>query len=165
MEIDLLKNHQQHIHTLAGWFKAESPDYFRDKSLEAIAEEQFKSRLNDSRLPISFIAYEAEIPVGTIALLEWSVTTHKHLCPWLGGLHVRPEFRHRGVGTRLVRRGAEKATDMGFEYLYAGISKAEEHYISQGWEILEKTIYYGKPLYILRLKLANGAIQPRAHLS
>lgn len=158
MKIDLLKNHQQHILTLASWFKEESPDYFRGKSLEAIAKDQFISRLNDNVLPISFIAYEGELPVGTIALSEASVTTHTHLSPWLAGLHVHPKFRHKGVGAKLVRAGMEKAFDLGFDCLYAGVSQAEDHYISQGWEIFEKVVYYGKPLSILKLNLVNGEV-------
>jgi GNAT superfamily N-acetyltransferase len=158
MKIDLLKNHQQHIPTLARWFKEESPDYFQDKSLEDVAQDQFMSRLNDDVLPVSFIAYEAELPVGTIALLEASVTTHDHLTPWLGGLHVHPEFRHRGIGSKLVQAGIEKAIALGFDYLYAGVSSAEDHYIARGWEIFEKLSYHGKPLSILRLDLVKGEV-------
>ncbi len=97
MEIDLLKKHQQHILTLASWFKEESPDYFKDKSLDDIAREQFVLRLNDDVLPASFIAYEGELPINTVALLPESITTHKHLNPWLDGLHVHPEYRHIGL--------------------------------------------------------------------
>lgn len=155
MKIDLLKNHRQHILTLAGWFKEASPDYFKDNSLDAIANEQFVSRLNDNTLPISFIAYEDEIPIGTVALLLESITTHKHLSPWLGGLHVHPEYRHKGIGSKLVRAGLEKAIVLGFDYVYAGVSKAEDHYISQGWEMYEKVVYYEKPLSILRRHLVT----------
>ncbi len=121
MKIDLLKYHQQHIPTQASWFKEESSDYFKDQSLEAVARDHFISRLNEHVLPISFIAYEGDYPVGTVALLEESVTTHKHLSPWLGGLHVHPKFRHQGVGARLVQAVVEKALALGFECLYAGV--------------------------------------------
>ncbi|MGB9180587.1 MAG: GNAT family N-acetyltransferase [Pyrinomonadaceae bacterium] len=153
MKIDLLKNHQQHIPILASWFKEASPDYFKDKSPDAIADEQFASRLNDNILPISFLAYEDEIPIGTVALLLESITTHKHLSPWLSGLHVHPEYRHKGIGLKLVQTVLEKATTLGFDSIYIGISKAEEHYIAQGWEVFEKVIFYGKPLTILRRNL------------
>jgi GNAT superfamily N-acetyltransferase len=153
MKIDLLMNHRQHIPTLAGWFKEDSPEYFKDQSLETIAEEHFASRLNEDTLPISFLAYVDEVPVGTVALLAESVTTHQHLSPWLGGLFVHPEYRHQGVGLKLVRAGLEKARVLGFDSVYAGISQAEEHYISQGWEVFERVIYYEKPLSILRRSL------------
>ena len=159
MKIDLLKHHQQHILTLASWFKEASPDYFKDQSLEAIAQEHFVSRLNDNTLPISFIAYEGEIPIGTVALLLESVTTHKHLSPCLGGLHVHPEYRHKGIGSKLVQAGLEKAIALGFDCVYAGISKAEDHYISQGWEVFAKVIYCETPLSILRRHLIFNSAQ------
>lgn len=155
MKIDLLKNHPQHIPTLASWFKEDSPDYFRDQSLAEIAAEHFASRLNDDVLPVSFLAYEDEIPLGTVALLAESVTTHKHLSPWLGGLYVHPAYRHKGIGSKLVRAGLEKAVALGFGSIYAGVSRAEQHYLSQGWEVFSRVTYYEKPLSILRRKLIN----------
>ena len=158
MKIALLKNHQQHIPTLASWFKEASPDYFKDVSLEAIANEHFVSRLNDNTLPISFLAYENEIPMGTVALLPESVTTHQHLSPWLGGLHVHPEYRHKGIGSKLVQAGLDKAIVLGYDWVYGGVSTAEGHYITQGWEVYEKVIYCEKPLSILRRRLVNGEV-------
>ena len=158
MKIDLLKDHQQHIPTLAGWFKEEWPDYFQGQSLEAIAEAQFASRLNDRTLPMSLLAYENEYPVGTVALLQESITTHKHLGPWLGGLYVHPSYRHKGVGSELVRAGLGRAQGLGFDCIYAGVSKAEDHYVSQGWEVTERVIYFDKPLTILRRDLTDGEV-------
>jgi GNAT superfamily N-acetyltransferase len=158
MKIDLLKYHPQHIPALAAWFKAESPEYFQNQSLEQIAHENFVARLNDEVLPISFLAHEGASPIGTVALLEESITTHRHLQPWVAGLHVDPAFRHRGVGMSLVQAAVERAIALGFPCLYAGISRAEEHYLARGWEVFEKVMYYGKPLSIIRLDLARGAV-------
>lgn len=158
MNIDLLKYHPQHIPTLAAWFKAESPDYFRGWSLEEIARQHFTSRLNEDALPISFLAHEGNSAVGTVALLVESISTHRHLRPWVGGLHVHPAFRHRGVGTNLVRAAAVKATALGHVCVYAGISEAREHYLARGWEVVEEVRYYGKELSIIRLKLADGEV-------
>jgi predicted N-acetyltransferase YhbS len=158
MKIDLLKEHRQHIPTLAGWFKEEWPDYFEGQSLEAIAEAQFVTRLNDRALPVSLLAYEDEHPMGTVALLPESITTHTHLSPWLGGLYVHPSYRHKGVGSKLVQAGLERALGLGFGCIYAGISKAEDHYLSQGWEVTERVIYYEKPLTILRRDLTDDEV-------
>lgn len=158
MKIDLLKYHQRHIPTLARWFKEEWSEYFADQPLDTIAEEQFVSRLNDSILPISFLAHENEIPIGTVALLPESVTTHKHLSPWLGGLYVHQEYRHKGIGSKLVEAGIEKAIVLGFDCIYAGISKAEDHYISQGWQISERVLYCDKPLSVLRRDLIKNEV-------
>lgn len=159
MKIDLLKHHPQHISVLARWFKEDSPDYFKDQSIETIAHEHFLPRLNEDVLPISFIAHENEAAVGTIAVLTESITTHKHLAPWLGGLYVRQDFRHRGIGSKLVHAAIETAFALGHERLYAGVGrKAEQLYVSQGWEVCERVIYYEEPLSILRLDLSAGVV-------
>lgn len=163
MNIDLLKYHPQHIPVLARWFKEESPDYFKDQSVETIASEHFISRLNADVLPISFIAYQNEAPVGTVALLTESITTHRHLAPWLGALHVHPAFRHQGAGSKLVRAAVERARALGYERLYAGVGKAEGHYVAQGWEVCERVVYYQKPLSILRLDLGRGVVTSTIH--
>jgi GNAT superfamily N-acetyltransferase len=149
--IDYLVNHQAHASTLASWFMAEHPDFFANSSLSDVVREHFESRLNTDSLPISFIALTGEQEaVGTIALLVESVTTHTHLSPWLGGLHVHPEFRHRGIGMSLLAYGLKKAGELGFDGVYAGISRAEERYIADGWRVLERVMYCGKPLSVMR---------------
>ncbi|HEY0321242.1 MAG TPA: GNAT family N-acetyltransferase [Pyrinomonadaceae bacterium] len=153
MRIDYLANHQRHIQTLASWFKAENQDFFARSSLSDVAREHFESRLNTASLPISFIALVDGEPVGTIALLVESVTTHTHLSPWLGGLHVHPEFRHRGIGMALVAHGLKKALELGMEGVYAGISRAEARYVSEGWRVEERVMYCGKPLCVMKYDL------------
>lgn len=130
--------------------------------MEDVAREHFESRLKTDSLPISFIALVDSSPVGTIALLVESVTTHTHLTPWLGCLHVRDDFRHKGIGMSLVSHGLKKAAALGFSVVYAGISRAEERYVSDGWRVEERVIYCGKPLSVmsydlLRARAAEGA--------
>lgn len=148
--IDYLSNHREHILTLASWLKAANPDFFADSSLSDVAREHFESRLHTDSLPISFIALANGDAVGTIALLVESVTTHTHLRPWLGALHVRADFRHRGIGMALVAHSLKKAAELGFKGVYIGISSAEDRYIAAGWRVEERVIYCGKPLCILR---------------
>jgi GNAT superfamily N-acetyltransferase len=150
MRIDYLLYHQGHIPTLASWFKALNVEFFINQSLNDVAREHFESRLNTDSLPISFIALAGEQAAGTIALLIKSVTTHTHLTPWLGGLHVHPEFRHKGLGMSLVAHGLKKAVELGFDCVYAGISQAEERYVADGWRVLERVTYCGKPLSVMR---------------
>ena len=150
VRIDYLVNHHEHILTLAGWFKAQDSDFFAQSSLSEIAREHFESRLNTDALPISFIALDALQPIGTIALLIESVTTHTHLSPWLGALYVLPEFRHRGIGMSLVAHAMSKAQGLGLSSVYAGVSRAEQRYIAEAWRVHERVVYHGKPLCILR---------------
>lgn len=153
VRIDYLANHREHIPALASWFKAHDRDFLATSSLSDVARDHFESRLNTDSLPISFIALVDDLPVGTIALLVESVTTHTHLSPWLGGLHVHPDYRHQGIGVSLVAHGLKRAQELGFDGVYAGIGRAEERYISDGWRVTERVMYCGKPLCIMRYGL------------
>lgn len=148
--IDYLVNHRSHIPRLAAWLMDASPEFFAGYALSEVARDHFEGRLNIDSLPISFIALDDDVPVGTIALLSESITTHTHLTPWLGALYVSPEFRHRGTAMSLVAHALEKGREMGFESVYVGISRAEERYMAEGWRMHERTIYCGKPLCILK---------------
>jgi predicted N-acetyltransferase YhbS len=159
LQIDYLVNHREHIPTLAAWFMAHSPEFFRNASLSDVEREHFKSRLNTDSLPISFIALKDSLAVGTIALLVESVTTHTHLSPWLGGLHVHPQYRHRGIGMSLVAHALKKAGALGFKRVYAGISSAEERYEADGWRVRERVIYCGKPLAVMSYEFASAGAE------
>src|SRR3712207_5391008 len=150
VRIDYLANHQGHISTLASWFKAHDAEYFARSSLTDVAREHFESRLNRDSLPISFVALTNGLPVGTIALLISSITTHTHLSPWLGALHVRRDYRHQGIGMSMVAHALKRARELGFDGVYAGISSAEDRYISDGWRVTERVMYCGKPMSIMR---------------
>lgn len=153
MRIDYLANHQKHIPALASWLKAHDAEFFAGSSLSDVARNHFESRLNTDSLPMSFIALMDGVPVGTIALLVSSVTTHTHLSPWLGALYVSPDYRHRGIGMRLVTHALNEARELGFDGVYAGISRAEDRYISAGWRVTERVTYCGKPLSVMRYEL------------
>lgn len=150
LKVDYLVNHQEHIPLLASWFKTQNPEFFAHSTLTDIARAHFETRLNRDALPISFIAMMDGSPVGTIALLPESVTTHTHLTPWLAGLHVHTDFRHQGIGMALVAHGLEKASELGFACVYAGIGGAEESYGRQGWRTVERVSYCEKPLSIMK---------------
>lgn len=153
VRIDYLVNHRRHIPALASWFKAHDADFFADSSLSDVAREHFESRLNTDTLPISFIALVDDLPVGTIALLTESVTTHTHLRPWLGALYVHTDYRHQGIGMRLVAHALERARELGFDGVHAGVSRSEDRYISGGWSVRERVLYHGKPLSVMRYEL------------
>lgn len=161
VKIDYLANQREHIPTLASWLKAENADFFAGSSLSDVARDHFESRLNTDSLPISFIALADGLAVGTIALLVESVTTHTHLSPWLGALHVRPDLRHRGIGISLVARALMKAAELGINTVYAGISSAEARYVAEGWRVRERVIYCGKPLSIISYDLQAEATPDR----
>jgi predicted N-acetyltransferase YhbS len=157
MKIDYLAEHPEFIPTLSKWFLREWRDFYGDKSWEVVAE-TFYERLNRSRLPLSLVAFEDGSPFGTISLLEESISTHKHLAPWLGGLYVCEEQRRHGIGRQLIEAGVGEARKLRIEQLFIGIRRAEDYYMKLGWKIAERTNYYAEDIIIMRLDLGSSEV-------
>jgi len=151
-KIDYLAEHPDFIPTLSKWFLREWRDFYGDKSWEAVAETFYK-RLNRNRIPLSLVAFEDGDPLGTISLLEESISTHPHLAPWLGGLYVCEAERQRGIGRQLIEAGRAEAGKLGIGQIFIGIRKAEDYYLKLGWKIVERTHYHDEDIIIMQLDL------------
>jgi predicted N-acetyltransferase YhbS len=152
MKIDYLANHPGFIPTLSKWFLREWRDFYGDKTWEDVAE-TFYERLNRDSIPLSLVAFEEQHPFGTISLLEESISTHKHLTPWLGGLYVCEEKRHQGIGRQLIEADVGEARKLRVERVFIGIRKAENYYKKLGWQVVEGANYQGEDITIMRLDL------------
>lgn len=152
MKIEYLADHPNLIPTLARWFMEASPDYYTDKTLEDVVA-TFAPRLNRGRVPLALVALENKEPLGTVSLLEESISTHTHLTPWLAGLHVAKSRRHQGIATKLIEALIKEAAAINIKTMYIGISRAEDFYTARGWQTVDKIVYYDKPLTIMQLRL------------
>ena len=155
MKIDYLAEHPDFIPTFSKWFLREWRDFYGDKSWEVVAETFYK-RLNRNRIPLSLVAFEDDSPFGTISLLEESISTHKHLTPWLGGLYVCEEQRRHGIGKQLIEAAVGEARKLGIEQLFIGIRRAEDYYMKLGWKFVERTTYHEEEIIIMRLDLGSS---------
>lgn len=68
--------------------------------------DHIRARMNADRIPMTVVAWDGEEPVGTAALTEHDMETHRELSPWLGGVYVIPPARRSGVASALVRNQA-----------------------------------------------------------
>jgi hypothetical protein len=69
--------------------------------------DHIRTRMNRDRIPTAVVALdEVAAPVGTAALTEHDMETHRELSPWLGGVYVIPASRlyeRRGRSLRQAR--------------------------------------------------------------
>lgn len=144
MDIRYLADFAEAIPQLAAWFRAEWPDEVGDD-----AEERFLRCTNTSRVPIGFVAVEDGRPIGTVQLLSTSVSSHRHLGPWIGGLYVANDWRHQGIATRLIDRVLGTAAQLGTAKVYIGITAAREYYENRGWIYEEEGDANGEPVLVL----------------
>lgn len=158
LSIGLLADHPEALGELERWFVREWEPYYGPKG-PGDARRDLAERLQRDRIPLALVAHWDGVLCGTAGLCPVSITTHRHLTPWLAALVVAPEHRGRGIGGRLVRAVEERARDLGFRSLYVGTSAQDpgarrggdpHFYLSRGWELLETTPYFTGRVSILR---------------
>lgn len=145
LRIELLADHPQAIPILREWFEREWAPYYGPDG-PGDANKDLQDSCNRDRLPVTLVALSNGEICGTTALKTESISTHKHLTPWLAALLVRTEFRRRGIAERLIAAIEEKARQLGFHHIYVGIGEGsgtpESALRKRGWEFVEKGPYF-----------------------
>jgi len=151
MQIINLKEVPGHLETLANWHHEQWSYLNPDRAL-AERIEKMQSHLTPEFIPTTFVAADQEL-FGSAAIIECDMDTRKELSPWLASVFVAPEFRRRGIGSKLVLHVMEKAKDNKIKTLHLYTPDREEFYKWLGWSKLEKTDYHGYPVTIMSVSL------------
>src|SRR2546421_2679994 len=107
--------------------------------------DHIRTRMNADRVPMTVVALDdGGLPVGTAALTEDDMETHRELCPWLGGVYVIPPARRRGVASTLIRYLRARAAAFGIRDLYLYTNGAEGLYQQLDWRLLSREPYMGR---------------------
>ena len=147
-QIAYLADHPDTVPTLADWFTNEWKEYFGGRNSTRV-ELYFEEHLNRDRLPLTLVALEDSEVIGTVALKNESIDSHRHFRPWLAGLYVAPPKRRKGVGTSLVNALVEQAGRLEFNEIFVGTSE-RGIYLSLGWRHIDETRQRGQQIGILR---------------
>ncbi len=155
-QIELLADHPEAIPILEEWFEREWAPYYGPEG-PGDAQKDLLDSCNRDKLPVALVALSQGKVCGTAALKAESVSTHRHLTPWLAALLVAPEYRRRGVGKQLIAAIEKKARQFGFDCLYVGTGKGsgtpESLLRVGGWELVEKSLYFVSEVSIFRKSL------------
>jgi len=126
----------------------------REQTLEDSLK-NYRERMNTDRLPLTLVALHAGELVGMVSLKFHDMDTRPDLDPWLGGLLVLPEWRNRGVGTMLMRRATGEACRLDVPRLYLWTHSAEGLYHKLGWQVVERSHYFGKEAVVMQIDLGG----------
>ena len=136
----------------------------RQQTLEHSVK-NYRERMNTDRLPLTLVAVRGASRtgagpavnrgelVGMVSLKFHDMDTRPDLDPWLGGLLVLPEWRKRGVGTMLMHRATEETRRLNVPRLYLWTHSAERLYHKLGWQVVERTNYFGKEVVVMQIDL------------
>lgn len=135
------------------WHDSIGQKWRPDVSIAQI-EAKLHDHLNKDALPLTYVAFAGEEPIGMCTLTSNDGLKSK-LMPWLSSVCVRPDYRKRGIGKLLTQMAKEKAHKMGFEKLYLFIFDPEiaNWYINDGWQKIEESAFQDKPVIIMEIKI------------
>lgn len=154
IQIESLAGHPERIDELVSWFAAEWPDY-ADRVGRAAIRESFENPHEPRALPQIWIAAHGSECLGTIALREsWDVGSSRRT-PWLAGLYVRPEYRERGVGGRLVTHLVLQSGGLGYTSLFAGLRRRSSIFSEEVWPRVEELNLDGDFITIVERPLGS----------
>ena len=173
--IDYLANRPELLEELArlSWKEWREIYQQRDQTLEH-CRKNYQERMNTDRLPLTMVALHGGPPspgygaainrerarsplIGMVSLKFHDMDTQPDLDPWLGGLLVLPEWRNRGIGTMLTQRAVDEARRLDISRLYLWTPSAERLYAKLGWQVVERTQYFGKDAVVMARDLSQAA--------
>ena len=97
-------------------------------------------RQNFDNEPILFalVAHYQGTFLGTASVIASDLDSRPQYTPWIAAVWVDPTYRSNGVGAALVRTGAEKAQDLGFDPVYlCALPSKHGFYERLGWRLVE----------------------------
>ena len=147
-----LADHPEAIPVLRRWFEMEWAAYYGPGG-PGDAEQDLVAYSSRRKLPVGLIAFYDDQLGGIAALKAHSISTHTHLGPWAAAGLVLPQFRGRGVGSRLLRALEEVAKGFGYSTIYCGTATAIGLLERNGWQFMERVRYDGEDVSIYQKAL------------
>lgn len=133
----MLKEHPKHIDTIIDWLNNEFGNDNSKNFYKGIIEHS----LIDNQLPITFIAIENGVLLGTVGIWRADLLSRQEIYPWLSALIVNPNFRKKGIGEKLQKYALDYCDSMGYSevFLYTDLAG---YYEKSGWIAFDKAYEY-----------------------
>ncbi|WP_028373930.1 GNAT family N-acetyltransferase [Legionella lansingensis] len=148
--IDFLKYHPECIASLANiWHEVLGKIWLPDVPIARV-EDNLHNHLNSEQLPLTFVAFHNDKPVGMCSLRE-NDGIRPDLTPWLGSLVVSPPYQKQGIARILIDRIKAKAAEMDFKtlYLFAFDATIPDYYARLGWTTIAEDEFKGHPVTVM----------------
>ena len=147
---NLIEDPQQ-LETLAEWHHAEW-SYFNPEESISQRITRMQAYLNNDFIPSTFIATDSEL-LGSAAIIKNDMETKPQLSPWLASVYITPQYRNKGIGTRLVQHSMAMAQSNNIDKLYLLTPGQKSFYEKLGWHILSEEMYHGYRVSVMQVTL------------
>ncbi len=111
-----------------------------------------KSLCSFATLPVTFVAFDGSIPIGTARIFENEMADRPHYNPWFAYCYVLPEYRNQGVARSLYNERMNYCLRNRIDQPYLYTSVLEAAYLKRGWEVIERRTWFSREVAILRAR-------------
>jgi GNAT superfamily N-acetyltransferase len=140
MRIENLADHPDLMLELAALHCEFFARFKPDMTPESRAE-QLDARSRKNTIPLTMVALDREIPIGSASLLEHDLDSRTDLSPWVASVVVRSDYQRQGVGTALMKRIEVEAAKLGIKKLYLFTPDMEVFYATLDWVVIGREMF------------------------
>lgn len=148
LRIESLDSNSDLIPLLAGWYHAAWND-IEGLSLQVLEAELTQHLPGTRRTGVTWIAFEADRPIGTVSVDVADLPGHEHLTPWLASFYVVEDHRGRGIGRTLLEHAQRHAWATGANGLYLWTQGTTRLYEAMGWKRYAEAALCGRPIKVM----------------
>lgn len=138
--------------TVAAWVMEEWRHMFPDDTVDWYLDVWSQSAFTHDGLPHAVIARDGDDIVGTASVvLDDELPDAQEPGPWLALTWVKPEYRRRGIGTKMVSELMRRCPSG----LWLYTESEESWYRSMGWRRVRESSVNGVPVTVMAWSLAD----------
>jgi predicted N-acetyltransferase YhbS len=141
------------VETIAKWHMAQWGHIMPGLTFEKYSQE-LATRYAKLSIPTMMVDIRDDHVVGTVALEDFDMDSHREFTPWLASLYVDKDYRRYGIGRALVLRAIEEAKACGVKRLYLFTPDQAHFFAHFGWRLLFKEDYYGEDESVMVLEIS-----------
>jgi GNAT superfamily N-acetyltransferase len=151
IEIKQLAECLDHTTTVGTWIYEEWWSR-RYKSADVVLS-WLRLHTQKDRVPYTVVAFADGIPVGSCSVIESDCVHRKQYAPWVAAVYVKPEYRHRGIASKILQEAGLIADRIGVAGLYIDcLEVTAPVYERNGWTILEREVGDKDSVVMLRTR-------------
>lgn len=148
-------NYPQHSGIIAEWYMSFWGNYYPTRTIK---DWQSIIGNNIDKPPLTLIAIDTAqnppIPIGTASLILDGMEKNDRNTAWLSALYVIPEYREKGVATRLIQEIIKIASKQyGALYLFTRTDGRIYHNL--GWGTISEIEYQGNNVLVMIKQLKS----------
>lgn len=135
---------------VAEWYAKEWADAgSQERILKSLEDRMAQKKIYSMK-----VVRDVDRLVGVACLQDRDMgDAHPAFSPWLAGVYVEQEYRHKGIGLLLSKAIVKEARNQDFELCYLFTDKMEVWYREQGWQLLSHETYKDKQVAVMKLEL------------